>query len=404
MEKKLIKFAYFGLGIAVIGLFLSFFLILEFYGSSGTIGSSLCNAISDHESCKQVAESPYSAIRIPNILEIPVAAIGFAYYGAMGFGFWNLSKSNDIKTFKTRINLLIPFSALGIMVDFILLLISLFLIGKICSLCLLTYFVTISLFIVSFMGSKKLLNIEGDSIVKAFKESFLNYFLVFLGFLIFGYVVGNSLSSRPKSIDNSNRLVESFQSFEAQPIIDVDTSGAASIGKSNAPITIIKFADYNCGHCMNTSHILDQILREFDGMVKVVYMNFPLDGNCNPLVGRNQPGASSCIAASAAICANYQNKFSEMHHALFKDNENGTFHSTATVLNHAEKYGLNMQNFKSCMSSDKVRNQIQKEVEEAGKLKIQSTPTLMVNGRLLTPGTPDPRYLKSLLRYLIETM
>ncbi|MCC5813739.1 MAG: thioredoxin domain-containing protein [Leptospira sp.] len=403
MDKNLNKLGFIGLGVAIIGLFLSFLLILEYYGSAGTVGDKLCGAIGDANSCQEVAESSYSAIRgVPLFGDIPVALIGFAFYGALSFGFFKLGSSKTSEEYRSILNLLLPFTILGIAADFILLLISLFLIGKVCSMCLMTYVVTISLFVIAFVGSKKTLEVKGDSPLEGLKKNVLNYAIAFFAFFAIGLVTARSISAGPESIGDSNTTNLNFAAYESQKVNEFNTNGVSMRGKKDAPITIVEFADYNCGHCMHASHILDQVVREFDGMVKVYYMNFPLDGNCNRLVQRQQPGASSCVAAISALCGDEQGKFTEVHHGLYKDNENGVMHSTTSVLNVASKTGVNMNQFRQCMNSQKILKQINQEVDEAEKVNIQSTPSLFINGKALQPGTPDPVYLRKLLKYLVD--
>ena len=204
------------------------------------------------------------------------------------------------------------------------------------------------------------------------------------------------------SENGSGTFQSKITAFEAKPDLNLDLSGSAIAGNPEAPIVIVKYADFNCGHCMHTSHLLNTMIQEFDGLVKVVYMNFPLDGNCNRLVQGQRPGASSCIAATAALCADRQGKFKTVYDSLYKDTENGVMHSPSTVLNLASKASLNMNEFKSCMGSGVTTAQLEKEVNQAEKLNIQSTPSLFINDRALDPGSPDEDYLRALLKYLVN--
>ncbi|HNK94750.1 MAG TPA: thioredoxin domain-containing protein, partial [Leptospiraceae bacterium] len=169
----------------------------------------------------------------------------------------------------------------------------------------------------------------------------------------------------------------------------------------NARVTIVKYADLNCGHCMHTSHILRQLLAEFPDQIKIYYKNFPLDGTCNPLVQRKDPSASSCIAASAALCANKQGKFKEVYNGLYTDTENGIRHTISSVREIATKSGVNVQQLQTCMGSTEIQNFILQEVKEGEVLNIQSTPSLYVNNKPLDPGTPNPNFLKALVEHLL---
>ena len=61
-----------------------------------------------------------------------------------------------------------------------------------------------------------------------------------------------------------------------------------------------------------------------------------------------------------------------------------------------------MNQFRQCMNSQKILKQINQEVDGAEKVNIQSTPSLFINGKALQPGTPDPVYLRKLLKHLVD--
>lgn len=405
MDRNLNKLGFVGLGLAVVGLFLSFILILEYYGQSGQVGSGLCGAMGDSGGCQEVAESKFSALRgLPLIGDLPIAVLGFAFYGSLGYGFFKLGTAKDEDSFSKTVGLLSIFLFVGLAVDLILFLISLFIIKAVCSMCLMTYLVTIaSLGLLFYI--KKSINASSPNFTDELKIQLPNYAIAFLAFLSLGIVSGRFAQSSSDSLgsqDSQTSYSAQISAFESSKKLGIQTDGSSFAGKADAPITIVKFADFNCGHCMHASHILNQMLVDYDGLIKVVYMNFPLDGNCNRLVGRQAPGASSCVAATASLCGEKQGKFKDVYNGLYNDTENGIMHSTASVLNVASKAGLNMNSFRSCMGSQSVQVQIQKEVNQAEKLNIQSTPSIFINDRALEPGTPDPKYLKKLLDYLVK--
>jgi protein-disulfide isomerase/uncharacterized membrane protein len=403
--KNLNKFVLGGIGLALVGVFLSFVLVLEYYGSAGTLGQGLCSVVGSGDSCEKVASSSYSAIRgIPLLGDIPVALFGLGFYGAMVFGFYKLNQSKEETDFRETLDLLFYFSILAIVIDLLLFLISIFLIGTVCGLCFLTYIVSISLFGIIFFLRKNSKDNELISIVPNLKKNLINYTIAFLAFFSLGQAIGKSTSAQVSigSEDGTGSYSSRIQAYETRPNLEIDTKGSSTAGSPSAPVTIIKFADFNCGHCMHTSHLLNEMLTEFDGLVKVVYMNFPLDGACNRLVQGQRPGSSSCVAASAVLCADKQGKFKPFYDGLYKDTELGVMHTTTSVLNLAAKINIKMPEFRSCMGSGLPSLQLEKEVNQAEKLNIQSTPSLYINGKALEPGSPDPEFLRSLLKHLIK--
>ncbi|TGK28102.1 protein-disulfide isomerase [Leptospira gomenensis] len=391
--------------LSALGLILSFLLIQKYYGDPGSVGEALCNTLSEPGSCDKVSESSFSAIRnVPALGDIPIALFGFVFYGFVGF----LFVLSEIKKETADSNLRIAFYVLllGLIVDGGLFAISVGVIQALCGLCAATYVITIALLAVNFSGFKSLSDKSIPAVSASLNGQYLNLLIVVLSFFVVGLYGGRISTGGSRLVSGGfgeKTAAQLIQEFEKTPTVRIDLKDVPVVGDPNAPITIVKYADFNCGHCMHTSKILKSFLSEYNGIIKVAYKNFPLDGNCNRLVGRKSPEASSCVAASAALCANQQNKFYPVYTGLYDDNEAGVMHTAATVIRLAERNGLNMDQFRSCMSSTKVRDQISREVEEAEVLKINSTPTLFINGKPLPKsGTPDVDFLRQLINQLIN--
>ncbi|HRG47979.1 MAG TPA: thioredoxin domain-containing protein [Leptospiraceae bacterium] len=407
------KYNLMGVIVAIVGLSLCIALIQEFFGSAGAFVESLCSTTGDGDSCSKVAKSAWSGFRgLPVLGDVPVAHIGFTFYGFCGFLFFAILRAEEEEK-KGFVNLLFAVSLLGIVIDVILLIISVSQIGTVCVLCALTYVVTIGIFVLAYLQAKSYSGEEGImsqvklTVGKNIATNFLNYTIVVLLFFAGGIACArlstpNKTSNEPDPESNKIYLQTKIEAFEKRPAVKIDLSQSPGVGSPNAKITIVKYADFNCGHCMHTSHIISQLLADFPNDIKVYYKNFPLDGTCNPLVQRKDPSASSCIAASAALCANKQGKFKEVYTGLYADNENGVRHTISSVKEIANKAGANMQQLQACMGSTEIQNFILAEVKEGEVLNIQSTPSLYINNKPLDPGTPNPNFLKALVEHLLK--
>jgi protein-disulfide isomerase len=154
-----------------------------------------------------------------------------------------------------------------------------------------------------------------------------------------------------------------------------------SLGDPNAPVTIDVFEDFQCPACQrfteNTEPLIIQNLVA-SGQARYVFHNYPfLDGN-----GASSGGESD-QAANAAMCANEQDKFWEMHSILFANwnGENQGAFSTRRLQAMAESLGLDMDAFNSCFSANKYEAEIQADFDLGGQMGVSGTPTVFVNGQ-----------------------
>ncbi|MCE9501613.1 MAG: thioredoxin domain-containing protein [Leptospira sp.] len=416
MKDKVSAFGIGGILLSITGVIISLLLIFEFFGSGGALVSTLCSVSGG--GCEKVAESNFSGFRnLPLLGDLPVALFGFTFYGLVAALFITpLFSSQDNPSKIVLASLALALSIIAILADLALAVISVFVIDAVCILCVATYAVSIGIAVVSFLELKRLTG-DTDSMIANFKGVFtsreilnkklLNLSIIILGFFATGMVFGNAAKpgssfSISENSDMKTKIKEGLRIYETLPVVQIDMTNVPIAGEKTAPITIVKYADFNCGHCMHASHILKTILAEYTGIVRVAYKNFPLDGNCNKFVQRQSPGASSCIAASAAICAEKQGRFYPVYAGMYSDNEKGQMHTVSSINQIASLSGLNMSQFKKCLGSTEVRDQIMKEVDEAGRLRIESTPSIFVNNRPIASGTPEIEFLRALINHLMK--
>jgi len=86
-------------------------------------------------------------------------------------------------------------------------------------------------------------------------------------------------------------------------------------------------------------------------------------------------------ASSAVLAANRQAKFWEYHHELF---ENMSSLSDQKFLDIARGLDLNIDRFKKDMNDQAIQGIIQKDVQNGSAVGVTGTPTIFVNGKLLT--------------------
>ncbi|HEY4160152.1 MAG TPA: thioredoxin domain-containing protein, partial [Polyangiaceae bacterium] len=119
--------------------------------------------------------------------------------------------------------------------------------------------------------------------------------------------------------------------FAADQIKNIDLADSPSKGPAGAPVLLVEFADFECPACGAARPILDETYHQFEGQVRFVFKEFPLSIH-----------QYAEKAARAAIAAQKQGKFWEMHAVLF-DNQQHLEPSNVEQL--AKSIGLDMAKF-----------------------------------------------------------
>ena len=145
-------------------------------------------------------------------------------------------------------------------------------------------------------------------------------------------------------------------------------------GNPNAPVTIIEFSDYQCPFCARVNPTLDLVRSTYGDKVRIVFKDYPLPNH-----------AEAPKAAEAARCAGEQNKYWEMHDAMFA---NQRALGVPALKQAARAIGLDGGAFDSCLDSGKHAAAVLAGGELGNKIGVNSTPTLYVNGRPLIGAQP----------------
>ena len=193
-------------------------------------------------------------------------------------------------------------------------------------------------------------------------------------------------------------LVLGFIWPSLRPIADIVTvtteprpnADRNSMGDANAPIQIVEFSDFQCPFCDRFYTDTQPLLEEYFVKTGKVYFTYRSAGNW---VSNNLGGVrtESQDAAAAAYCAADQNKFWEMHDALFANNrdveDQGSF-SDRRLKAIAKAAGLDMNAFNDCYNSGKYEDQVQQDLTDAQDAGASGTPffvmTYKVNDEVKT--------------------
>jgi protein-disulfide isomerase len=207
----------------------------------------------------------------------------------------------------------------------------------------------------------------------------LKYLLVSGGCLLALCAVAAMLAGvffiTPKIANLLNPLPQSTAAKPA-PGLNPDRN---SIGDPNAPIHITEFGDFQCPFCKRFHTDTEALLINAYIKTGKVYFTYRSAGNW---VSQNigQGNTESQDAALAAYCAADQNKFWDMHDALFASasgEDQGSFTSERLTAI-AKNAGLEMTAYQKCYDSGKYADQVQQDYADTLAAGIHGTPSFIV--------------------------
>lgn len=171
------------------------------------------------------------------------------------------------------------------------------------------------------------------------------------------------------------------------PVVQVGYDPARVKGNTDAPVTIVEFADFECPFCSKVEPLLKDVLGKYKGKVKLAYLDFPL----------SQIHRHAEMAAEASRCALAQGKYWEMHEAMFSDQSK--LEETALVKT-AAGLGMDQNSFASCLKSGEYKAEVQRDLQVGSQAGVNATPTFFINGEFLSGAQSDADFTKIIDRQL----
>jgi len=162
---------------------------------------------------------------------------------------------------------------------------------------------------------------------------------------------------------------------------DTSNAGPAQgylMGKADAPVKILEYADFECPSCAGFATITEPDVRKRiieTGLANITYYDFPLTQH------RNTMGASH-----SAACADEQGKFWPMHDRIFatQDEWNGqaTDRPKAFFQRYAREVGLDVSLWEDCYDAKKYQKRINANLADGLRRGVNSTPTFIIGGKM----------------------
>lgn len=143
-------------------------------------------------------------------------------------------------------------------------------------------------------------------------------------------------------------------------------------GSDTTGVVLVEYGDFQCPACGAYYPILKQIYEEYKDRITFQFRHFPLI----------QIHPNAMIAHRAAVAADKQGKFWEMHDKLYETQDQWSSAPNASTIleGFASDLGLDIDKFKQDAASAEVNALINADIREGQKQGANSTPTFVLDG------------------------
>ncbi len=165
------------------------------------------------------------------------------------------------------------------------------------------------------------------------------------------------------------------------------------VGSPDKTLELVEFADFQCPHCKDAQANMEKLIADFP-KARIVFQNYPLE--------RIHPQAK--LAAEYGACVaklGGSTAFFQFAAATFDGQEGlATADGAQLTLNSAtKKAGLDWEKVSECAKAPATSDEVEKSVKLAEDLNINSTPTLVINGRQVQIAGLSYDTLKRIVEY-----
>ncbi len=171
----------------------------------------------------------------------------------------------------------------------------------------------------------------------------------------------------------------------------VKPNGMSTRSKGNpaAPVSIIEYIDFQCPACAKGVLVLKDYFERYPSKIYLEMRHFPF----------SRMHRFAFEASEFAECAAQQGNFWEYAQELAIDQPRWSkmMDATGVFRRVAENLLLDMPKLDACLEDEKARSAILKDKEEGKSLGIDSTPTYIINGKMVVGVQPLQEELQKLI-------
>lgn len=171
------------------------------------------------------------------------------------------------------------------------------------------------------------------------------------------------------------------------PEAATDNQALHSTLQAPAKVSIIKFFDYNCGHCRDTHFTVKNLKNQFGDKIEFELKHFPLS-------------AETFLVAETAECAGRQGRFEEYHNLLME--ENFRQYSPENLQKVAQAAGVDVKAFNTCATNGIGKSEVTADKDQAESLGVKGTPYFLINNSIPVPGAIPEQSFARLIQQVLD--
>lgn len=162
------------------------------------------------------------------------------------------------------------------------------------------------------------------------------------------------------------------------PRMNVSVDDDPARGAADARVTIVQFADFQCPYCGKANETVQQVMKDYDGKVKMVFRDFPL--------GFHERAVPAAVAVN---CAADQGKYWEMFDQVMPDQRKL---SDEDLTAYAKNAKLNLEKWNACRADPARAEEVAKDQADGQSLGVTGTPAFFINGIMLSGAQPYEQF------------
>ncbi len=167
-------------------------------------------------------------------------------------------------------------------------------------------------------------------------------------------------------------IPEREPSLDAATIARLRLDRGPARGPASAPVTIIVFTDFQCGFCGKVLGTIDELWDDYPDQLRLVVKQFPVHQTAE-------------LAAEAALAADEQGKFWELHDLMMANQDDL---SEKAILEYGARAGLDVKKLRGALARHSYRDALDAEISAGKEAQVKGTPCFFINGKQFTGARP----------------